>query len=129
MGAGIERAPPFLHRHSCAHYCCQRLIICFMLCDAQACDPMDEASRWQTFMNEPVDVSKKSWRLAPFARELAAAWPRCSVWQPPCMISTCTGVPWLVWACTESRCSAGVPMVGVQVHCGGQHARHGSQTV
>ena len=50
-----------------------------MLCDAQACDPMDEASRWQTFMNEPVDVSKKSWRLAPFARELAAAWPRCSV--------------------------------------------------
>ena len=49
-----------------------------MLCDAQACDPMDEASRWQTFMNEPVDVSKKSWRLAPRARNIVPRWFRGS---------------------------------------------------
>ena len=103
MGAGIERAPPFLHRHSCAHYCCQRLIICFMLCDAQACDPMDEASRWQTFMNEPVDVSKKSWRLAARARELAAAWPHRSVMAAAVHDQHLHGraVIRVVWACTD----------------------------
>ena len=127
MGAGIAPAPRFLHCRCCAAVAARELMIFILSCDAQAYNPMDEAGRLQTFIDEFVNVSESSWRLAPRARELATARPRCSVWQQACVFSSCTGVPWPVWSCTMAGCSASVPLVDIQVSFGAQHTCYGSR--
>ena len=60
MDAEIDPAPTFLPYSCCARCCCPVLMILFLSCDAQACDPMGEAGCLQTHIHELFNVSELS---------------------------------------------------------------------
>ena len=96
----------------------------FLPCDAQTRDYLDEA--------DLRDRARK--RLGAVAAPRGACararhrWLCHAVWQPVCLIGSCTGVPWPVWACAEARWSGDASPVDVPSRCVALCTVRGSQT-
>ena len=73
MRARLDLGATILLLDCSARCAARRLMIFLLLCDAQVCDLMSEASRLPAFRNELFNVSNRSRRLAPRAPELATA--------------------------------------------------------
>ena len=96
----------------------------FLPCDAQTRDYLDEA--------DLRDRARK--RLGAVAAPRGACararhrWLCHAVWQPVCLIGSCTGVPWPVWACAEARWSGDASPVDAPSRCVALCTVRGSQT-
>ena len=104
MTARIDPARTFYHRGCRARRCRPKLTNLFFSCGAQACDPIEETGRLSTFMNDPVNVSKSSLRLAWPSRAVATALLLLPAEQP----ASEQDVPVLVYGVQAGAARAGV---------------------